>query len=958
MRQPRKKTRRWRQILKTARNICSSVFHILLERVMSELAVRYAKSNAELRLNPKTPLIAALENSLSAGKSLVEAINALRAKPALDGEIGAALERLQKNRWIIVDPVGNKVQLTRLTSQLQEQTLDLSKSADQKIQAGSATLSVSATAKLALVSSVLDANAAEAIALPVAAGDILHKLRFGGNLGVKGSAELDALAVSTEAALDSGISWYFERHQDDTVVGSLVDAALELSAGIRPWDLAEVQRVLEQPPGPDWHMDGLRAIDINVERSVAFAAEVSLKRSFLRALAAPEVSVVMGAEVSFGFSARRSGQFEIRLTRDDQGAVVLAMQRSNAQARTSDFGLSIGIGLKGADKLAGAWLEKLLPQLHPELKANLERWSKPGDVFKAELQKNLAQFGPLAQLVFAEISPEEASADLVNKLSERLLDRWVALLDARVNSVSESAQAIVERLFELDERIAVPAIAERARTVQSLLVDAIETWQAQVTEQASNYATSLKDMAKAELSALLKPIQDAGENLTAWINDANRKANAFLTPLRNILKRYESLRKSLIGKVQELTKRKLMLEIAAQSSVEKGESHELILSFARDANPEATQLFQRIVLGQGEIELTELPAGVTVERGSFATFVKRARSFSVSLDLFGLQFSDARVLASEVDLQLDGNGVLRLFNLSASQVASSSNPWSQQAARFRADFDLVAPEPDVLRGALSLSFELQGEHLKPERVAEFLGDFVQAQLLESGQKARALKAIAQLKNRQVLVTASLNGFEKASVRSQEGQVQQEALEACRRFVGQRDGDAKTLLEAFDNNKLLVWFARMRDVEFIKNKIGNEIRQALNALEVKALQREEDGWFNAMWKLRSVVYAIPDTVACLERINTLAKTLEGEVLTETQASTQRDALDKIGEELQKAITPAASVKGAIARLVEDDLPNFTVALLSVLANHGLTVKLAMFRYQLKKDVRVLGDEILY
>ncbi|MCB1553885.1 MAG: hypothetical protein KDJ14_08760 [Xanthomonadales bacterium] len=954
------------------------------------LSVVREGENKSSELDPKTPLLGALEVKLDSGLTLISAVRELMLQagllkggggPAKNDPIGQALARLRDAGLIVMEPGEKNVRLTTLGDPADPIALKLDASAQRDVERGSAALSLSAKAKLELILDVLDRDEAAEIGLPLAAPDVLHRCHFGGNLGLGGGLKAPVFSADAAMGLGAGITWYFERHRHDTVVGSLVDAGFELSSGgARPWVLEDVRSVLAHPAQPGRHLDALRAIDIEAERSMSVSGKLSLQRGFIReasvkGASGPEsIKLSAVAKASFGFSASRKGAFNLRLTLDGND-VLLDLTRKQSSTRGREFSAGIDIGIDGLDSLAQGWIDKILPEIDSDLRGKLEQWSRPGGNFVAKLKDKLGKkWGerllPLAELALGEVSAEDAA----EALSAQLIDRWAAMLDERIDLLEGDASDAAIRL--LDAVSEDPRYAEIKAQVQSSLAKAIEALRSDIDEEIADYVANLKGKSKKKLTALLSPLEAFGDTVQDLVAKVDDSAKDVVDRIKQLLAKYEAWRKRLTDAAQKAAALKLSVNFAASSSYETGQSRQLMLRFTPNANKQAKDLFQRIVLGQGAIALDRIEAleaagaGVHVEEGGFSAYAKRARSVSLSLDLFGLTFSDTRVLTSEVAIDVDAAGRVLAFAGKARQTDVSDNSRSTQSATFSADFDLLATpaEPGQLPGTLALGFELvsKGKVTRKE-LGEFLESFVEVGLLDEDEVAEVAAKLKDKSNSPLSISVALAGMgalmQRAARADSLESLQGEVLQNWLRLARYQRGDVRDLLQKVPFQPLLGWALRASSTTAAQRVTGETLESDPNlALLVKSRGagdnlREIATEYIA---LHQMVTSIPLAVRTLGKIGELAATTQSATLSDEAAIEARNRFDALLQSLQDAAEPVTDVSDAICRrLVSERLPDRTLALLATLARLGagteFGAKVSMRRVSFNKQgQRVLGE----
>jgi hypothetical protein len=935
------------------------------------LPVMFSQSGQTLEVSTQTPLIAELDAQFKQGHELKSAIERLmRASGLLKGEVEdalrtrilaipevrAALERLLDSGLVVEDAGEQHVTLTRLSAATKPFVLKLEASGGKEITPGQAVISVKGEAELALTARAYSPAEAAKLNLPIAASDVLHSCQLGGNLGLKANIAPATVGAGVGASIDIdaearlGVSWHFQRHGEDTVLNSLVYSALDVGQGARPWDLDDVMRVLDEPREANAHLDALKAIDVLAERSLAFSAGLEIKRGFSKSWLAqgatgPQAihgAASLGAGLRFG--VHRKGRYAVRL-RKQGGDVILDLDAMQQSSRTSGFDLGLGIGISGLDALATGWINTLLPELPEDFKPLLEKWSTPGSLLKAKFDKALRDNFGRALLPLVPVLTGDASADEVAEQQvERLFARWEEALNSRVALIGTSSAAIFDSLLD-DAREVLGehyALVESSLKAQAERVQAqIEALQADLQADVDRLVATLKNKSEAALLTALRPLERIGERVDQLAKSLDNSAAPLAAAIKRLLGRYEHLRKALLDGAKQAAKLKLGLAFKATVENTRGEERALSLRFSR-ASDSAKRWFSDLMLGRVAIDIDELQQAArlsqgafAVESGSFVAFASRARSASLTLDVFGMPFGDQRLLASDVRVEVDAAGRIRVLSLSATQSDESWTRKEARAARFSADFDALEGLQDPQLGVFSLGFELSDDRLKPKELTQFFSSFVDAGVLPSAVTQRAQALLGEGTSRNVQLSVSMSRLAQA-LRAAAGEsresLQREAWQNCIRFMRPRADIARLIkLDPERAYRKVTAIRRGTDALRLAEEFLVEVGGSISGNERKRLAVE-------LRILHRAINAIPDALAALAEIKRIADRLRGGQVSDNDARTARDELDRILEQANQALSPVVDVNDGVFGLFSERLPDLAVALLAMLnrlaGNDGL------------------------
>lgn len=959
------------------------------------LPLLYTQSGQTLRVTTRTPLVEEIDKLLKRGVDLKSAIEQLmRASGLLEGEFDAALrarilevpqvrsalERLQALGLIVQDASEQHVALTRLSAARKPYILTLEASGRKEIGFGEAVIGLKGTAELALVATARTSAQAAELKLPISPTDVLHSCQLGGNLTLRASGASSALGVGVGAnfALGGearlGVTWHFQRHADDTVLNSLMYAALDVGQGAQPWDLEDVMRVLDEPSEANEHLDALKAIDVLAERSIAFTAGIEIKRGFSRAWPVQGASgpQQIGAAANLGVglrvALRRAGRYALRL-RKQGGDVILDLEAAQHSSRSRGFDLGVGVDISGVDALATDWINRLLPAPSDEFRALVQAWSKPGTLLKAKIDDELRAHFSAALLPLVPLLTGDASADEVAAAqTEVLLKRWEDALNTRIALIGSRSSAIVDQLMDEAQQALGPGyvLVEGDLQKQADAVAArIDALQAELQTSIDDVANKLKGSSKAVLMTALKPLAKIGEQIDQLATSLDTSAAPLAAAIKRLLARYESLRKALLDGARQATRLKLGLAFASTVEATRGEERALSLRFSR-ASDSAKRWFSDLMLGRVEIDIDELQKAASasqgafaLESGSFIALASRARRASLTIDAFGVPFGDERLLSSDVRVEVDLAGRVRLLALGLGQSDESRTGQEIRAARLSADFDALTGflTPDL--GVFSLGFELSDNRLKPKELGQFFAGFVDAGVLAPSVADRVRAQVGDGEVRSVQLGVSLSGLAQA-LRAAAGEsreaLQREAWENCIRLMRPR-ADVARLIKLEPDRAYRKVTAIRRDSHALPlaKEFLIEVGGTLTSNEHKHLARE----FRV---LHRAINAIPDALAALAEVNQIAASLTGAIVSDEQARAARDALDEVIDRVNRSLSPVIDVNDGIFGLFSERLPDVAVALLATLnslagpAGLGATPVLRYFAQVAGR--RVFGPPVLF
>ncbi|MDZ4326117.1 MAG: hypothetical protein U1A73_14040 [Pseudomonas sp.] len=688
---------------------------------------------------------------------------------------------------------------------------------------------------------------------------------------------------------------------------------------------------LRDSDGPHVHRDGLRAIDIESERSIAVAGAVEVSRGIAveKQVSGEDAEIKFSAraEAKLRFSLARSGRFRIRLRMEDD-KLMLDLSESGSRSSGRDASAGVSLGVEGMDGVVKPWLDQLT-EIDESFRDFLDTWSKPGDkligALRGQLTKTLAdELKPLAELVLGQVGSEQTAATLV----DGLLARWLTLIDERVAMFDGIPDVVVDRLMELS----LPDKLDRTRSyvvkARDWLTEAIDKQVNKAGTEAQTLANQLKGKGTAKLKKILAPLEQVGENVETLANTLNDNASVLLEPLRKLLTRYEKLRKALNDGVRKSASVKLSAAWSENRERTTGHTRELRLRFTQPANKKAAKLFRDLVLGHGSINIEHIQAmggdGVEVLDGRLLQFSQVSRTASFTLDLFGLKFSDARILNAEARIETDAAGRILAFDGESVQERSSVGPSGEQRARFSADFDFLDATQGSVPGTLALGFSLTDDKLEPKELRQYLSSFVDAGLLHQDTQQRIAVALGDENVRNVHIAVVLLGLPAVMLRTSDSTViESMVLDKVLGFAERTSRGFGKQLAKLDRARLLAWVQRASNTSGAERAArGSGIMIESNRLKFDDLERE-------FRFLNRVIRAIPSSIERIRDLLLLGGTIRVATLKETEAQEAERRLNKALVALQQSMEPMVDVNSALVSMFNQRLPDYTVGLLATL-----------------------------
>lgn len=855
-----------------------------------------------------------------------------------------ALSRLGRAGLIKVEAGGTRYSglgtLTELLSaDPKYRTLELKPGVTRDLSPGDVSLTLSAEGGLKLQHEALTPAQAAEVNLPIGESELLHRFVLNAGLTVNGSAELEPISIGASAEAGASARWYFQRSATDSVINSLLDAAADLQQGVNPADLGNVFKVLDQPSRAGMQLDALRCIEVEYARGVAVKAAAELSHGITRDLAAVAGSkIVLNAAVSasFSYSFKRSGNYTARLTRQAEG-ILLSLRRSRERTSGKSFALDAGISLDGLDQAIKNLVDQVIPAPPAQWSAWLDKWSSPGNLLLAKIKPTLSHSLPNAlQPLIPLLTGEQSTNETATAFADRLLGRVSTFLDRRRSLINEDLPALKERLLRyVDQRLGLQA--QQAAPIRALLSEKLEqaltSLRSDLDAELTEALEGLRGQTTDVLQQALQPFAALAGGLNKLIANLNSAAIKALAPVRTGLAKYEALRKRLTTVAERAAKLKISLSFAYESSRTNRTTSELELLFQQDS-PEARVVFRDFLVAAKPLDVVGLQeqidkgtlTGVTIVGGSWLRSIQRSRKFTLTVNVFGCNFQEQRLLDSTLSIKTDATGVIQLSAV-ISQGKTSVTLEEQRQASFSADLDLLQHGP----GGFALQFALDDNRLTVREAEQFIGSLVTGGLVGA---AAIDRAVSILKSRPLQQRWRLD----CTLLPSENFLTQ-LLDQDVKAVGKRAyANLYRELQGVRSSRLV--FPYGRDplealVLELDTRDTNDMRVAaqkvLGGVAWGDIRDPDSNVYKArgfLTVLARSTQSVPQFIEALRGIEAL-RVPKGTQLAQNQWEKMQQQLDGFIEKAQRALMPIVNVTGMFPGLLTEALPRNTVALLRTL-----------------------------
>jgi hypothetical protein len=552
---------------------------------------------------------------------------------------------------------------------------------------------------------------------------LTNLLRIGATGSLKGTANgsmplpIGSLTLGASASGSTTLAYYF-RPAD---AGELYGLALAkcIPSIPSPVDFDQIWNALAATDAKGARLSDLKGIDLHLDGSVEFSAEVALAIG-------SKIKEVGVASAGLGVSASISWASRLQLSMRAVGKGI-AITLSRGATRSSTFGVDLSITLDAtelADKVAGI-LNQGFDIWDKELKP-LRRFLTPGtllrDLLADQLKTSVTTLTTNAGLQAALLADAQRALGLA--ASEAGLVGWVSkqITDAvsrNAAAVRKGGDTAIDAVVnDLGPKLAA-ALANNTAAIKTeigTLVSAIET-------KTNAAITDLFNTPEVALGDLLKRIGVEVTKTTNALNDATA----------GVLKLFDRF-DALVEQAREATIKaahpKLQASITTETS-QTDKSEYLVAGTFTENNEGTRALFGAILAGKGPM-VANLVTGdkptrgftLDVDRSFFARSSAWQERTAYSLILFGFEISGSLLLTAnakvivnarnEISVVAEADGESSANRLDGSQILNFSSPYAWSSAS--------GPSEPVM--SVNLGIDRFEKDLQISELSTFLGSLL------------------------------------------------------------------------------------------------------------------------------------------------------------------------------------------------------------------------------------------
>lgn len=572
--------------------------------------------------------------------------------------------------------------------------------------------------------------------LEVDYGDLL--LRFGlvGEWKINASASIPfhygRVGFAGGFQGEAGLSFYFSHLAERMLIEALVEDIPKLPD---PFNIKQIQALGQKSfKAVELRVNGLAHVGASVQAGHTWGASLNVVDDALQM--ENLVGIQAGVEAGFKADISIGGSYTLMVKPLQGNLIRVTLHREVMDEQNLEFNLESSVSIEGLQEMASRLVEKYIPD--PEaLMAKLEDFKNFPGYLQQSLEKALIGKGGLDD----ELS--RSLTEILTGVGER--EELAAILSSRVAQAAEEQTDLwVAELEELipkliDQALAPFPLSDKVREkLEQLLFKTIDNRIVQFFQDLRSTVLEILPSDKNKLIALLRPLQEVGENIEQLAEKIGENAEAVIDPLLKFLNKYQETRERILYALEGASRVKLGMTMSQSLELTKGNS--VFLDLQLDAAVPGTDRFLRHIYGGSFAAVLEAAQagdrGVSVLGGTFARFLKRKLTMGFNLNLFGIDLGSKTILQSEVraDYDLSGNAVI---GASEARYQQSTRFYKEyQTVQFVNAYEFAGPEDKVINTAVSLSYS--DEAMKAQDLENFLDALEQSGLIAHGVAQRTI----------------------------------------------------------------------------------------------------------------------------------------------------------------------------------------------------------------------------
>lgn len=542
-------------------------------------------------------------------------------------------------------------------------------------------------------------------------------------------------SLSSSAKMKALFDLFFAAPEQSDLIAAL---PLALKA-IPQWgDLDSAWKAMTDPYAP---MRMAMVVDGTVEAGAEVQLGKQLTKTFSSASAlTADLSLHADLGVKLNVSTLLSGQFELSVTKVDNGALQLKLVKSHSNELQAGLELGASIKIEGSEHLAEKFLANT-PDPDDFVK-KLQQLASPYEQLQNIVSKQLDQHSntvlkQLAAVLFNLKEPDEVNKELESYLQQQITLLLTEHFDPWQNKTATQADKVIQSLH-------LPAAAQAKLTqlLRPSLQDIMTKVKDALNLELKQWAEQLM---KLEPPQLMNTLDALGLKIEATLKLPAQTARLIKDAIE-LLTRYNQKRKELADVITGLSKRQLGLTWMA--SHHNKNQQQTLCSFRINQNTAVSAaLYNCCLSGQ----LKYLPAllrraknegSVSQVEYLLEQLFSGSKTMGLSIDLFGIELSWKKLVTSTVYFDVDLQGHIVAARLKSEITSRYTLFGEQRVAGLISSEELLSTLQDGEHiGSLSLNYSYKEKKLDIKDAREFFDSLVLTELAAPGLTQRALSKL-------------------------------------------------------------------------------------------------------------------------------------------------------------------------------------------------------------------------
>jgi hypothetical protein len=494
--------------------------------------------------------------------------------------------------------------------------------------------------------------------IDISNSDVLinHEVKLAGGAGASINAAVSFVGIEVGAQYAGALEIdTFSQYPADTPTFTVFKEYF--FEPLKIWDIKDIENALNYYD-EDTQARGLRRVIINTKGTFKINGAITLGKAW--ALdgegSTRELSAEINANIGFSKSYEHNGEIKLEFEKtksQENGAQILSATAylTESSLDTNAFNLDINANIKGLDKIAGKYVNKLLKE-GDELVVFLEEWSQPASKIIGEASDRLSNdewYTPIAKLMLGTTTADDVAKKLIDDELSEILDRGIQ--SPHLNS-EKLARNAIEKLLDV---FSVEGESSLVLSAKNELANKIDGWK---TALDSELTEKIGHLTEATKTQYLQPLEKLGENVSSLASKADTEIS---DAIKKGLVEYQSLKQKITKALETSANIKLGLALDISKSNGASEEQKIRIEFLDTTHSMVNSLFKKLVLGDSTsasriLEILDKNGSVRIINQAVSLGHNSNSKMSFSLDLGGIKLSEIKNANSELNVKVTNTG--------------------------------------------------------------------------------------------------------------------------------------------------------------------------------------------------------------------------------------------------------------------------------------------------------------